>query len=68
MTMDAMGIAVTTFSGQNFGADKLDRVKKGNYVGIAMSAILTAILGGIVVVFGPVLSGLFTSDAAVPML
>ena len=65
MTMDAMGIAVTTFSGQNFGADKLDRVKKGNYVGIAMSAILTAILGGIVVVFGPVLSGLFTSDAAV---
>lgn len=65
MTMDAMGIAITTFSGQNFGADKLDRVKKGNYVGIAMSAILTAILGGIVVVFGPVLSGLFTSDAAV---
>ena len=30
MTMDAMGIAVTTFSGQNFGADKLDRVKNGN--------------------------------------
>ena len=65
MTMDAMGIAITTFAGQNFGADKLDRVKRGNYVGLLMSAILTAILGGIVTILGPILSGLFTSDATV---
>ena len=65
MTMDAMGIAITTFAGQNFGADKLDRVKRGNYVGLLMSAILTAILGGVVTILGPILSGLFTSDATV---
>ena len=65
MIMSAYGIAITTFAGQNFGADKLDRVKRGNYVGLLMSAILTAILGGIVTILGPILSGLFTSDATV---
>lgn len=65
MTMDAMGIAVTTFAGQNFGANKLDRVKKGNYMGIIMSAIITAVLGAFMLGFGSVLAGLFTSDAEV---
>ena len=47
MTMDAMGIAITTFAGQNFGAGKLDRLKKGNRVGLVMTTIITAILGGL---------------------
>lgn len=65
MTMDAMGIAITTFAGQNFGAGKIDRLKKGNYVGLAMTTILTAILGGSIMAFGYPLSSLFTSDAEV---
>ena len=65
MTMDAMGIAITTFAGQNFGAGKLDRLKKGNRVGLVMTTIITAILGGFIIIFGRGLSILFTSDAAV---
>ena len=33
MTMDAMGISVTTFAGQNFGAGKIKRLKKGHLCG-----------------------------------
>lgn len=65
MTMDAMGIAVTTFAGQNFGAGKFDRLKKGTYVGLWMSAVITAILGGLMLVLGYPLISLFTSDGTV---
>jgi putative MATE family efflux protein len=65
MTMDAMGIAVTTFAGQNFGARKFDRLKKGNYVGLWMSVVITAVLVWVMLQFGYVLSTLFTSDASV---
>ena len=65
MTMDAMGIAITTFAGQNFGAGKIERLKKGNRVGLVMTTIITAILGGFIIFFGHGLSSLFTSDAAV---
>lgn len=65
MTMDAMGIAITTFAGQNFGARKYDRLKKGNYVSLAMTTIITAILGGFIIICGRLLSSLFTNDAEV---
>lgn len=65
MTMDAMGIAVTTFAGQNFGAGKFDRLKKGTYVGLLMSTVITAVLGALMFGFGYPLVSLFTSDSAV---
>lgn len=65
MTMDAMGIAITTFAGQNFGARKYDRLKKGNYVGLVMTTIITAILGGFIIICGRPLSSLFTNDVEV---
>lgn len=65
MTMDAMGIAITTFAGQNFGAGKIERLKKGNRVGLVMTTVITAILGGFIFACGRGLSSLFTSDVAV---
>ena len=65
MTMDAMGISVTTFAGQNFGARKIDRLKRGTYVGIGMSTVITLVLGAVIWVLGGPLSSLFTSDPAV---
>ena len=65
MTMDAMGISVTTFAGQNFGAGKIRRLKKGTYVGLLMSTIITAALGLFMFTAGPVLISLFTNDADV---
>ena len=65
MTMDAMGISVTTFAGQNFGAGKIKRLKKGTYVGLLMSTIITAVLGVFMFTAGPVLISLFTNDVDV---
>ena len=37
----SISMAVTTFTGQNYGAGKIDRVKKGMWVTIAMGLIYT---------------------------
>ena len=65
MAMDAMGISITTFAGQNFGAGKIDRLKKGTYVGLLMSTVITVGLAALMIAFGPVLNRLFTNDPAV---
>ncbi|MBR5268486.1 MAG: MATE family efflux transporter [Lachnospiraceae bacterium] len=65
MTMDALSISVTTFAGQNFGAGKIDRLKKGTYVGLGMTLLATAILASAVYTFGITISGLFTDDPMV---
>lgn len=65
MIMDAMSISITTFAGQNYGAGKFDRLRKGTYVGLGMTLGLTALLAAAMLNFGIVVSGLFTDDAAV---
>ena len=65
MAMDAMGISITTFAGQNYGAGKIDRLKKGTYVGLLMSMIITVGLAALMITFGPLLNRLFTNDPAV---
>ena len=65
MTMDALSISITTFAGQNFGAGKIDRLKKGTYVGLGMTLTATAILATAVYTFGTAISALFTDDPMV---
>ena len=65
MTVNAMGLSVTTFSGQNFGARKYDRMKKGTLVGLGILAILTVIISGAMLLMAKPLLGLFTSDQQV---
>lgn len=65
MIMGAFGISVTTFVGQNFGAGKYDRVRKGTRVCLAMTAGAVLALSVIEIVFaGPILR-IFTGDEAV---
>lgn len=65
MAMDALSISITTFAGQNYGARKIDRLKKGTYVGLGLTVLVTGILAGAVISFGSVISSLFTDDAMV---
>ncbi len=65
MTVNAMGLSVTTFSGQNFGARKYDRMKKGTLVGLGILAILTVIISAAMLLLAKPLLGLFTSDREV---
>ncbi len=56
----SFGMAMTTFTGQNVGAKKLDRVtvgaKQGTFIAVACSAVIT----GIILVFGKYLMAIFT--------
>lgn len=65
MLQNAFGVSITTFVGQNFGAQKYDRVKKSVLVCLAMTAGSTLLLSTILLTGGKLLYHLFTDDAAV---
>lgn len=65
MVMNAYGIAVTTFSGQNFGAKKFDRVKQSARVGLVLDMGSTIFLSIVIFVFRYQLLGIFTADKEV---
>lgn len=65
MINSAFGIAVTTFVGQNFGADKMDRVRKGTRVCLGMALGTAIILSVVLMAGGRVLFGIFTTDLGV---
>ncbi|MBP3918409.1 MAG: MATE family efflux transporter [Clostridia bacterium] len=65
MTISAFGIAITTFVGQNFGARKFDRIKRGVRVCMGMSVLATAVISIASVVFGETVLRLFNDDPGV---
>lgn len=65
MSISSMGLAITTFAGQNFGAGKLDRLKQGVRVSIWMSLGFAVALSVVMTAFArPILSA-FTPDSDV---
>ncbi len=65
MTMSAFGISVTTFAGQNFGAGKYDRVKKGAQVCLRIALSVAIALSAMLYFGGPFIYRLFTKDPLV---
>lgn len=65
MIMGALGISVTTFVGQNFGAQKFARVKKSIRVCLTMSLSTTIALSVLLLVFMEPLLRFFTGDETV---
>ena len=65
MPMFSISSASTTFIGQNIGAGKMDRVKKGTLISIGLMIGVGGLLSILVMVFGPALLTLFTDDPAV---
>jgi len=61
----AISTAIQAFVGQNIGAGKIDRLKKGNRVGMLFSIAISVVLGLVFVAFAPGAIGLFTSEAEV---
>jgi putative MATE family efflux protein len=57
--------ALSTFVGQNIGAQKVERVKAGLIATLKMTAIISVSISVIAVLFSKFLIGLFTNDAAV---
>ncbi len=65
MMINALGIAATTFVGQNYGAKKMKRVHRGVRTSMVMAVIMTGALVVFLFLVGDVLISLFTSDPAV---
>ena len=58
----SISMAVTTFVGQNYGAGRIDRVKKGAAVTVVMGLIYTALTGILLLTFSEPIMRLFTDD------
>ncbi|MQN01107.1 MAG: MATE family efflux transporter [Lachnospiraceae bacterium] len=65
MIDQAFCISITTFVGQNYGADKPDRIKKGIAEVIVMEAVLAVAIGILVVNAAPILLSFFTKSKSV---
>ena len=65
MTINSLGIAITTFAGQNFGARQYDRVRNGVRVCMAMAAGITLVISAVFYNAAEPLFRLFSQDDAV---
>ena len=68
MMINALGISVTTFVGQNFGARRMDRVRKGAGACMAIGVILTAAVSIGLYFWGYLFVELFTADQQVQQI
>lgn len=62
LPMLTLGVAITTYVGQNVGAAKIDRVTDGVKAALVISAVTTLIMVPLSLIFGPSLIGLFNSN------
>ena len=59
---NTLGAAVSTFTGQNMGAERLDRVKKGFRISAVMVAIFSVLMFIAMRFFGAPIVSMFTED------
>lgn len=55
------GYAVATFVGQNLGAGKIDRIRRGMRSGLAMALATSAVIGGVMLLVGRMVLSIFVS-------
>ena len=65
LPITCFSMALTTFVGQNLGAGRFDRVKKGAKFGIACSVTMAEIVGIIIWIGAPIFIRLFNDDPTV---
>lgn len=58
-------MALTSFVGQNIGAGRIDRVKKGLRLTLWFSSVTCVVITALIIVFGERILGLFSDDVAV---
>ncbi len=66
MTISSLGLAVTSFVGQNYGAGKLERLRQGVRVSLGLGYAVTALMCVLLMLFcRPILHLFLTEDAVV---
>ena len=61
----SFSIAVTTFTGQNFGAGNTERINRGKKTVLTLSAAVTAMLSVIMMISGPFIAEFFTDSDSI---
>ncbi len=64
----SFGTAMTTYAGQNVGARQYDRVKQGARQGTLIAVCTSAVITGLILLFGPYLMGIFTNTGELARL
>ncbi|MBQ9265405.1 MAG: MATE family efflux transporter [Clostridia bacterium] len=65
MVLNAFSISITTFVGQNFGAQKYDRVRQGVRECLAMAFAAALLFSGVLMLFGRQFYSIFTNEQVV---
>ena len=65
MISGAFGVAITTFVGQNYGAQKYDRIRKSVWICLGMSVAFIGSLSALELVFRHFILGIFSADPEV---
>ena len=65
MVSGALGVAVTTFVGQNFGAQRFDRIRQCVRLCMGIGVVLMGSTSALTVIFRHFLLGIYTTDTAV---
>lgn len=65
MVISAFGIAITTFTGQNFGAGKYDRMRKSVRVCLGMAMGTTVVVSCMLLLLGPYVFRMFSNEETV---
>lgn len=63
--MQSFVMAATTFTGQNIGARKIERLKRGSRTAVLMGVLSSVIIGSLLLVFSRPLMQLFSSNEEV---
>lgn len=59
----SFGTAMTTYAGQNVGAGRYDRVSQGTKQGTLIAVTISAVITGLILIFGKYLMGIFTTTS-----
>lgn len=65
MTIQSLGLSITTFAGQNFGARDYARLKKGTWQAVGLGLLFTLLIIALLLGLGRWMFLLFTPDLAV---
>lgn len=65
MVTGAFGVSITTFVGQNFGAQKYSRIRKGTWTCLAMGVVMVAALDALLLAFRTPILGIYTDNPEV---
>ncbi len=61
----SFSMAMTTFIGQNMGANERERVRQGAKIGLLMCSVTALVISGILLLFAPTFLNIFSQEADV---